>query len=93
MNKLICLYDDNRIVHRRAIAITFTEDGKRFEAYGWQVLRVEEGNSVEAVAAPEEARAGDRPYPRRGPTEIGYGSPHKQGRAESHSALCEDEFA
>jgi len=94
LNKLICLYDDNRITIDGATAITFTEDvGKRFEAYGWQVLRVEEGNSVEAVAAAlEEARAGDRPTLVAVRTEIGYGSPHKQGRAESHGApLGEDE--
>ena len=94
LNKLICLYDDNRITIDGATGLTFTEDvGKRFEAYGWRVLPVEKGNSVEDVAAAlSEARAGERPTLIAVRTEIGYGSPHKQGKAESHGApLGEDE--
>ncbi|HPU02092.1 MAG: transketolase [Firmicutes bacterium] len=88
LNKLICLYDDNRVTIDGSTDITFTEDvGKRFEAYGWQVLRVEDGNDIDAVAAAiGRARESDRPTLIMVRTEIGYGSPHKQGKPESHGA-------
>ena len=94
LNKLICLYDDNRITIDGATDITFTEDvGLRFQAYGWEVLRVEEGNSVEAVSeAIARARTAERPTLIAVRTEIGYGSPGKQGKSESHGApLGKDE--
>ncbi len=89
LGKLICLYDDNRITIDGATEITFTEDtGKRFEAYGWQVLKVEDGNRVELIeeaitAAKEEE---NRPSLIMVRTEIGYGSPNKQGTADAHGA-------
>ena len=95
LNKLICLYDDNRITIDGTTEITFTEDvGKRFEAYGWQVLRVEQGNDTGAVAeAIEKARRSERPTLIAVRTEIGYGSPQKQGRPEAHGApLGEEEI-
>ena len=57
LGKLIVLYDSNSITIEGSTDIAFTEDvGKRYEAYGWQVLRVEDGNDVEAIqAALEEA--------------------------------------
>ena len=95
LNKLICLYDDNRITIDGTTEITFTEDvGKRFEAYGWQVLRVEQGNDTGVVAeAIEKARRSERPTLIAVRTEIGYGSPQKQGRPEAHGApLGEEEI-
>ncbi|NLA11483.1 MAG: transketolase [Firmicutes bacterium] len=88
LNKLICLYDDNRITIDGGTEITFTEDvGKRFESYGWQVLRVGQGNDIAAVSeAIGEARRSDRPTLIMVRTEIGYGSPQKQGKPESHGA-------
>ncbi|MFY9385504.1 MAG: transketolase [Dethiobacteria bacterium] len=88
LNKLICLYDDNRVTIDGGTDITFTEDvGRRFEAYGWQVLRVEDGNNIDEVAAAiGRARESDRPSLVMVRTEIGYGSPHKQGKPESHGA-------
>lgn len=95
LHKLICLYDDNRVTIDGATDITFTEDvGMRFQAYGWRVLRVEDGNSVEQVsAAISRAREGDRPVLIMVRTEIGYGSPHKQGKSASHGAPLGEEEA
>ena len=51
LGKLIVLYDSNNISIEGDTSITFTEDvGKRFEAYEWQVLRVEDGNNIEDIA-------------------------------------------
>ena len=89
LGKLICLYDDNQITIDGSTDLTFTEDvGKRFEAYGWQVLRVEEGNRIEILAeALEEAKQETgRPSMIMVRTEIGYGSPNKQGTAGVHGA-------
>ncbi len=89
LGKLICFYDDNKISIDGSTDIAFTEDvGKRFEAYGWQVLRVKEGNRMEIIAeAVSEARQEtDRPSLIMVRTEIGYGSPGKQGTAGVHGA-------
>jgi len=52
LGKLIVLYDDNRVSLAGSTTLSFTEDvGKRFEAYGWQVLRVPDGNRTEAIHA------------------------------------------
>jgi len=58
LGKLIYLYDDNKITIEGSTSIAFTEDvAKRFEAYGWHVLRVTNGNDVDALdAAVEEAK-------------------------------------
>ena len=91
LNKLICLYDDNRVTIDGTTDITFTEDvGKRFEAYGWQVLKVESGNSVDEVAgAIGRARESESPVLIMVRTEIGFGSPHKQGKPASRRPLGE----
>ena len=95
LGKLIALYDDNRISLAGSTAITFTEDvGQRFEAYGWQVQHVTDGNDVEAIAqAINTARAdATRPSLICVRTTIGYGSPHKQDTYEAHgSPLGPDE--
>ena len=52
LGKLIYLYDDNHISLAGATDLTYTEDPtKRFEAYGWQVLMVEDGNDMAAIEA------------------------------------------
>ena len=88
LNKLICLYDDNRVTIDGPTDITFTEDvGMRFQAYGWQLLQVEDGNDIEQVsAAIGRARESKRPVLITVRTEIGYGSPHKQGKSAAHGA-------
>lgn len=95
LGKLIYLYDNNHISLAAATCITFTEDvGRRFEAYGWQVLRVKDGNDLEAIArALDEARQEyERPSLIIVTTHIGYGSPHKQDSFEAHgSPLGEEE--
>ena len=78
LGKLICLYDCNTISLAASVNLTFTEDvAKRFEAYGWQVLHVADGNDPNAVAdAIAAARAaGDKPSLLVVRTNIGFASP------------------
>ncbi len=88
LGRLIYLYDDNRISIDGSTDLAFTEDrARRFEAYGWQVLHVADGNDVDAVdAAIAEAKADPRPSLIICRTHIGYGAPHKQDTAEVHGA-------
>ena len=88
LGKLIALYDDNRIQLDGPTAWAFTEDvGARFEAYGWHVQHVEDGNDLAAIdAAIEAAKADDRPSLIAVHTVIGYGSPNKAGSQKSHGA-------
>lgn len=87
LGKLILFYDSNSITIEGSTGLAFTEDvGKRYEAYGWQVLRVEDGNDVEAIGrAVEEAKAEtSRPSILIITTQIGYGCPAKQGKSSAH---------
>jgi transketolase len=89
LGKLIVLFDDNRISLAGTTSITFTEDvGKRFEAYGWQVQHVEDGNDPQAIdAALQAARAeADRPALILVRTIIGYGAPNKQDTFKVHGS-------
>ena len=86
LGKLIILYDSNNISIEGNTDITFTEDvGKRVEAFGFQVLKVEDGNDLEAIGkAIEEAKADlTKPSFIIIKTVIGYGSP-KAGSESSH---------
>jgi len=95
LGKLIYLYDDNRISIEGSTDLAFTEDvGRRFEAYGWHVQRVADGNDLAAVeAAIRAARAEtSRPSLIIARTHIGYGSPNKQDSHKAHGEpLGEDE--
>ena len=95
LGKLICLYDDNRISLAGATDLTYTEDvTQRFEAYGWQVLKVEDGNDLAAIEAALSAARSEtqRPTLIRVRTIIGFGAPHKQNTFEAHgSPLGPDE--
>jgi len=87
LGKLVVLYDDNEISIEGDTDIAFREDvGARFEAYGWQVLRVEDGNDFRQVAAAlaEAKRDASRPALIVAPTQIGFGCPAKQGKASAH---------
>ncbi|HHU78455.1 MAG TPA: transketolase [Clostridiales bacterium] len=87
LGKLIVLYDSNSITIEGSTDIAFTENvGKRFEAYGWHVLKVEDGNDVDAIEAAilEAKKETGRPSLIEIITEIGYGSPAKQGKASAH---------
>ncbi|WP_008314541.1 transketolase [Leptolyngbya sp. PCC 6406] len=90
LGKLIALYDDNHISIDGSTDISFTEDvGKRFEAYGWHVLHVEDGNTdLEGIAkALETAKSvTDKPTLIKVTTTIGYGSPNKSNSAGVHGA-------
>ncbi|MCU0596459.1 MAG: transketolase [Desulfobacterota bacterium] len=87
LGKLIYLYDDNRISIEGSTDLTFTEKRtQRFEAYGWHVQQVEDGNDLEAIetailSAQKETR---KPSLIAVRTHIGYGSPHKQDKASAH---------
>ncbi len=96
LGKLIVLYDDNKISLAAPTSASFTEDvAKRFEAYGWQILRVEDGNEdLDAIRnAIKEAQSDvERPTLIMVRTTIGYGSPKKAGTPAAHgSPLGEDE--
>lgn len=96
LGKLIVFYDENRISLAGATALCFTEDiPKRFEASGWQVIFVEEGNDTAALAAAvEKARAEtEKPTLIRLRTTIGFGAPKKQDTSSAHgSPLGADEL-
>ena len=89
LGKLICFYDDNGISIDGEVESWFSEDvGKRFEAYGWQVINDIDGHDPEAikkavVAAQEET---GKPSILACKTVIGYGSPNKGGTADTHGA-------
>ncbi|HJW83197.1 MAG TPA: transketolase [Anaerolineae bacterium] len=89
LGRLIYLYDDNRISLAGSTNITFSEDvGRRFEAYGWHVHRVENGNDLSAIggAIRDAQMQIDRPSLIRVRSVIGYGSPNKQNTFEVHGS-------
>lgn len=87
LGKLIVFYDSNSITIEGNTDIAFREDvPKRFEAYGWQVIEVADGNDTVAlekaiVAAKTEL---NKPTLIKVTTLIGYGCPAKQGKASAH---------
>jgi len=95
LGNLIVLYDDNHISIDGPTDLAFTEDRrKRFEAYGWYTLGVDDGNDLQAITeAIEKAQENrDRPSLIAVRTHIGFGSPNKQDTADSHgSPLGEEE--
>jgi transketolase len=96
LGKLIGFYDDNHITIEGDTALAFGEDvGARYEAYGWQVQHVEDGNDLEALdrAIRAAKAAADRPSLVVVRTHIAYGSPNKVDTAGAHgSPLGEDEI-
>jgi transketolase len=89
LGKLIVLYDSNDISLDGELALAFSEDvKKRFESYGWHVLKVEDEDDLDALsAAIREAQAvTDRPSLIEVKTTIGYGSPNKAGTHKVHGA-------
>lgn len=87
LDKLIVLYDSNDISIEGGTNIAFRENVlKRFEAFGFQTLRVEDGNDLEAIgAAIEEAKSDtERPSLIEIKTKIGAGCPAKEGKASAH---------
>jgi transketolase len=87
LGKLIYLYDDNHVTIEGFTKLAFSENvPKRFEAYGWQTLTVEDGNDLGAIeAAIREAQSvGDKPSLISVKTVIGYGMP-TAGTRKAHS--------
>lgn len=89
LGNIIYLYDDNHISIEGNTDLAFNEDvAKRFEAYGWHVQVVEDGNDIEAIATAVQ-RAGEetrRPSLIKVRTHIAYGSPNKVDTAGAHGA-------
>jgi len=89
LGRLIVLYDSNAVSLDGDTRFSFTENvAKRYEAYGWETLRVEDGNDLEAIgrAIAKARESADRPTLIEIRTTIGYGSPNKGGKSASHGA-------
>ncbi len=87
LDKLIVLYDSNNITIEGETDIAFTEDvRKRFEAYGWQTIFVEDGNNIDEIDKAIQMAKSNHTQPTmiEIKTQIGYGSPAKQGKASAH---------
>ena len=93
LGKLILLYDDNEISIEGDTDIAFREDvGARFNAYGWHVAKVADGNDPQQIfSAIEAAKADDRPSLIVVPTTIGFGCPAKAGKASAHGEPLGDD--
>lgn len=87
LGKLVVLYDSNNISIEGNTDIAFREDvAKRYEAYGWQVLKIADGNDIVSIEnAIEEAKAEtSKPSIIIVKNQIGFGCPAKQGKASAH---------
>ena len=97
LGKLIALYDDNHITIDGRTDVSFTEDVlKRYEAYGWHVQEIPEGNTdVEGIsqAIAKAKSVTDKPSIIKVTTTIGYGSPNKSDTAGIHGAPLGEEEA
>jgi transketolase len=96
LDKLICFYDDNGISIDGEVHGWFTDDTpKRFEAYGWHVVRAVDGHDSAAIdAAIVQAKQAGKPTLICCKTVIGFGAPNKQGTEATHgAALGVDEVA
>lgn len=88
LGKLIVFYDDNRITIDGTTDLSFKEDVcKRYDAYGWHTLVVEDGNDLAALEQAARAAEKDpRPSLIRVRTVIGDPSPGKKGSSDAHGA-------
>ncbi len=94
LNRLIVLFDDNHITIDGALSLSdSTDQVKRFEAAGWNAVRID-GHDVEAIAsAIEAAQSSDKPSLIACRTKIGFGSPKKEGTSKAHGEpLGEEEL-
>jgi len=96
LGKVIYLYDDNRITLSSSTQLAFTEEvQQRFKAYGWHTQVVKDGNDLKKIGtAIQKARAEkNKPSLILIRTQIGHGSPRKQGTYKIHGApLGEEEI-
>jgi transketolase len=97
LSRLKVFYDDNKVSIDGPTSLSFSEDvGKRYEGYGWRVLRVEDGNDLTRLTAAIQAAEAeeDRPTLVIVRTIIGFGSPNRQGTSKAHGeALGPEETA
>jgi transketolase len=87
LGNLILLYDDNRITIDGSADITFSEDvAKRYESYGWQVLKgsMYDMEGIESLV--EQAKKDGRPSFIMLKSEIGRGAPTVAGTSKAHGA-------
>jgi transketolase len=93
LGNIILLYDDNLISIDGSTDITFTEDrSARFEAFGWHIQKVEDGNDVDAVdMAIKKAKNDPRPSIISVRTHIGFGLPTRQDTAKAHGEPAGEE--
>lgn len=95
LGKLIYFYDDNHITIEGSTDLAFSEKvGRRFEAYGWQVLEID-GHDREAIGQALQSAQAEKAKPTliSGRTHIAQGSPHKQDTAAAHGEpLGEEEI-
>ncbi|SDH19975.1 transketolase [Planococcus glaciei] len=96
LNKLVVLYDSNDISLDGDLSMSFSEDiQKRFESYGWNYMRVNDGNELDDLSEKiaQAKKSSDKPTIIEVKTVIGYGAPNKSGKADAHGApLGEDEM-
>ncbi len=96
LGKLIVVYDDNKVTLAGSAGLSFTENIElRFKSYGWQVIKVADGNDVAAIdkAIKKAKRETEKPSLIYVSTIIGYGAPCKQGSCDAHgSPLGTDEL-
>lgn len=95
LDNLILFYDSNKITIEGSTSLAMSEDvGARFEAYGWNVLKINGQCPRQIEAAVTLAQScKDKPTIIIGETTIGFGSPHLAGTAKSHGApLGDDEL-
>ena len=87
LNKLIVLWDDNKISIDGPTDLSFTEDVlKRYEAYGWNTASIDGHNFEQIEAALRDAQKSDKPVIIACKTRIGFGAPTKENTASSHGS-------
>ena len=89
LGKLVWIWDDNRITIEGETRLAFSEDvARRFESYGWRVLRVDDANDLPALAAAmaTACASADRPTFIAVRSHIAWGAPAKQDTADAHGA-------
>ncbi|MBW1724499.1 MAG: transketolase, partial [Deltaproteobacteria bacterium] len=94
LGRLICIYDDNKISIEGSTDICFTEDvALRFKAYNWHILKVDDGNDIDAIFHALQAAKAEtyRPSLIVLRTHIAFGSPNKQDTADAHGAPLGEE--
>ncbi|MDM5338221.1 transketolase [Fictibacillus enclensis] len=89
LGKLVVMYDSNDISLDGDLDLSFSESVQdRFKAYGWQVIRVEDGTDLKEIenAIAEAKKDTKHPTLIEVKTVIGFGSPNKSGKSASHGA-------